>query len=112
MLFRSGVFLTRGDNRNYGKGSFGSVKPKSGLDAGGIGAIELVVRYDRLDLNGGSVNGGTEDSGYVGVSWWPVEHLRFMLNYGHLEFRNVLVTANGDRDFGADTFAARAQIDF
>lgn len=109
-----GYFLTSGDSRTYKKGVFGAIKPARSLADGGPGAIQIALRYDRLDLNDAGIVGGTQDGYFASLIWTPVEHLRFMLNYGHLKYGNVPLelAVGADRSYGVDTVAARAQIDF
>jgi phosphate-selective porin OprO/OprP len=107
-----GYFLTRGDTRTYKRGAWGSIKPAKGLDDGGPGAIQVNIRYDRLDLSDGGVLGGTQDSYLGSVIWTPVEHMRFMANYGHLVLKEAALATVEGRDYNADIFVARAQVDF
>jgi phosphate-selective porin OprO/OprP len=107
-----GYFLTRGDTRPYKKGAWGSIKPARGLDAGGPGAIQVNVRFDRLDLSDRPIIGGTQDSYLASIIWTPVEHLRFMANYGHLLITDAAIATIEGRTFNGDIAAMRAQVDF
>lgn len=99
------IFLTPGDRRAY-KGSsaaFSGVKPKApfGRD-GGLGAWELAVRYDSLDLSdirdtadgGTGINcavlnrtctthwqGSEVDVFTIGINWYLNSNVRFTANY-------------------------------
>src|SRR5690606_20439921 len=59
-----GVFLTRGDTRGYKAGTFDRVKPAKEVGEGGIGAIQVNLRYDHLDLGDAGIVGGTQ-KGYL-----------------------------------------------
>jgi len=113
-----GYFLTKGDKRPYKKGVFGSVAPVKPVGSGGIGAVQLIARYDYLDLDdpARAILGGKQRGYYAGVNWFPVEHVKFMLNYGHIDYTNVQAALadqpSGDRSYGVDTVVARAQLDF
>lgn len=107
-----GYFLTKGDTRTYKRGAWGSIKPARGLDNGGPGAIQVNIRFDRLDLSDGVVVGGTQDSYLTSVVWTPIEHMRFMANYGHLVLKDAALATVEGRDYDADIFVARAQVDF
>lgn len=107
-----GYFLTKGDTRPYKKGAWGAIKPAKGLDKGGPGAIQLNLRYDRLDLSDAGILGGTQDSYLASVVWTPVEHLRFMANYGHLLLDEAALPSVKDRKYDADIVVMRAQVDF
>lgn len=70
-------FLT-GESRNYGKeaGRFGRITPRSKY-----GALELGVRYSRLDLTDGPIAGGEGSNITLGLNWYINERLRLMANY-------------------------------
>jgi len=107
-----GYFLTGGDSRGYKGGVFDRVKPKNPVDKGGVGAIQLNLRYDRLDLTDAGVIGGTQDGYAVSLIWTPTNYTRFMVNYGRMEYSDAIATTSGDTSYGVDAFGARAQIDF
>lgn len=108
-----GYFLTGGDSRGYKSGVFDRVKPANPVDEGGIGAIQVNLRYDRLDLNDAGIVGGTQDGYAVSLIWTPTDYTRFMVNYGRMEYSDAaLPSTGGDTSYGVDAFGARAQIDF
>lgn len=113
-----GYMLTGGDTRSYKKGAFGAVSPTKPVGKGGMGAVQIVARYDYLDLNDPTrgITGGSQKGYYAGVNWFPVEYIKLMLNYGHIDYSNVAAAlvnmTNGDRSYGVDTLAARAQLSF
>jgi phosphate-selective porin OprO/OprP len=87
-----------GGSRNYfpNEGIFGYPKVKSKY-----GELELAVRYSILDLNDGTVRGGTEKNISLGVNWYLSRHTRFMLNYIIVDndwFANADGTLIGDDD--------------
>lgn len=109
----AGMFLTPGDTRGYEDGKFERVKPHNPVGKGGYGAVQLVGRYDYLDLNDAGITGGKQDAFGLGLIWTPTAYTRFMLNYEYLKYVDAaLPMANGDRSYNADAFAVRAQIDF
>lgn len=104
-----GYFLT-GDTRGYkrGDGTWSRTKVLNPVSKGGLGAIQVVGRYEYLDLaddalvNGATNNfangtsalaglatrlgrGGLQSSYLVGVNWYLNDYLRLMLNYGRIE---------------------------
>jgi len=108
-----GYFLTGGDTRGYKKGVFERVKPANPVDKGGIGAIQVNLRYDRLDLNSAGIVGGTQDGYAISLIWTPTDYTRFMVNYGRMDYSDAVIpSTGGDRSYGVDAFGARAQIDF
>lgn len=108
-----GYFLTD-DGYGYRGGFLRAPKVKNPMGAGGIGALALAVRYDRLDLTdrGAGVLGGTQDGFIAGVSWWPVEHVRLMLNYAHLLYDDAAIPAATDRNYSVDAIGGRVQVSF
>nr|MDP8995233.1 porin [Pseudomonadota bacterium] len=111
----AGVFLT-GESRGYRGGKFERTsvrRPVLGGDNAGIGAVQINLRYDRLDLNSGAVRGGTQDGFLASLIWIPQDYIRLMINAGRLSYGDAAIpAAGGDRSYRADVIAARAQIDF
>jgi phosphate-selective porin OprO/OprP len=108
-------FLT-GESRNYKKGAFSRVTPKSTVGkGGGLGAWELAVRYSTIDLDDGGIQGGEEDNITVGLNWYATKYVRFMANYVMADadpVRSGLVVPGQYDDDDHDVFQVRAQIDF
>lgn len=107
-----GYYLTKGDSRAYSNGIMGIPKPAHPWGEGGIGSIQINVRYDYLDLNDAGLIGGTQNGGIVGVIWSPIQYLRFNFNYGHLSYTDAIIAAGTDRDYSVDVFGVRAELDF
>ncbi|MEQ1509090.1 MAG: porin [Sphingopyxis sp.] len=108
-----GVFLTD-DRRNYRKGAFDRVSPRRALGSGGMGAVELNLRYDWLDLSdaGAGVIGGEQEALAGSLTWIATPYVRVIASYGHIRLTNARVAAGATRDYGADAVALRAQLDF
>ena len=107
-----GLLLTPGDTSAYRGGAYDRIRPVKPVSAGGIGAIQLNARYDRLDLSDGAIVGGRQQAALLSAIWIPTEYVRFLVNYGHLWIDDAAVLAGTDPDYQVDTFAMRAQIDF
>jgi phosphate-selective porin OprO and OprP len=107
-----GYFLTSGDTLGYKGGAYDRIKPAKPLNKGGMGALQVNARYDYLDLNDAGITGGKQSAYALSLIWVPVEYVRFIANYGHLELRDAAVLASGLSDYGADSFGLRAQVDF
>ena len=141
-------FYVTGETRAYKGGSFGRVKVLKPFDKGGWGAIQLNGRIDYLDLSDrvdsssssfGSpfyVNGGKQTAYQASIIWNPMDYVRFMAQYAHINVKggprpSISTTATptaqnqigmfpfdpapepiNERDFDSDVFAMRAQIDF
>ncbi len=109
----AGVFLTPGDTRGYSSGKFDRTKPERPLGRGGIGSVQLNLRYDYLDLDDGGIAGGKQNGVYVSLAWKPTAYTLLLANYGKLEYDGAVhPAAGGDRSYTADAFGIRAQIDF
>ncbi len=108
-----GMVLTPGDRRGYKGGTFDRLKPSNPITEGGIGAIEVNARFDHLDLNDAGIVGGRQQTALIGLVWAPVDYVRVVANYGKLWIDDAaVVTATGDRDYTADVFGLRTQVDF
>lgn len=98
-------WVVTGERREYKRhtGVFGAVQPD-----GDWGAVELVARYSRLDLEDGGITGGEESNVSVGVNWWWNENCRLMVDY-------VAVDAEPNRngvDESPSLVQARLQVGF
>jgi phosphate-selective porin OprO/OprP len=108
-----GMFLTGGDKRGYKNGTFDRIKPESPVGEGGIGAIQVNLRYDYLDLNDAGIIGGKQKGYLASLVWTPTDYTRFMMNYGRMQYSDaVYAKADGDTSYSVDAFAVRAQVDF
>lgn len=134
--FELGYYFT-GETRGYKGGKWDRTKVLKPFDQGGWGAIQLNGRIDYLNLNDSVgnkganlavanpnfVNGGRQLGYQLSVIWNPMDYLRFMAQYGHVDitggpravsplFSAIDLTPIDDRDYNVDTFAARAQLEF
>jgi phosphate-selective porin OprO/OprP len=107
-----GMFLTA-DSRGYKGGKFDRVKPTGEVGDGGLGAVQIVLRYDYLDLNDGPVIGGQQNAYLASLVWTPTDNTRFLLNYGRIEFDDAVFAGPfGSTSYSADVFGLRGQVDF
>ena len=107
-----GMLVTGGDATAYKGGAYDRIKPSDPVSDGGIGAIQLNARYDRIDLNDGAIVGGIQEALGLSAIWMPTDYVRFLLNYGHLWIGDAAVPAGADTDYQVDTMGIRAQVDF
>lgn len=108
-----GMVLTKGDRRGYKDGAFDRIKPSNPITEGGMGAVEVNARYDHLDLNDAGLVGGRQRAALLSLVWVPIEYIRLTASYGRLRINDARIAATGgDRDYSADTFGLRTQIDF
>ncbi len=107
-----GYFLTAGDSRPYDRGIFGAAKPVRPLGKGGIGAVQVNLRYDYLSLDSGDIRGGRQNAYVAALIWTPIQYLRFNLNYARLAYRGATPLADGRRDYALDVIGSRFELDF
>ncbi len=106
-----GLLLTD-DVTAYRNGVYDRIKPKHPVGKGGLGAVQVNLRYDWLDLSSGAVVGGRQQVAGASLVWMPIDYVRFILNYGHLWIDNAAVPAGTVRNYSADSLGMRAQFDF
>lgn len=109
---QAGVFLTPEDSRRYRKGVWDSVKPRNPVSDGGIGAWEVALRYDGVELDAG-LSGGMEQEGNTfgaALNWYPINNIRFQANYITTDCGNSAQCAWGTGE--PEFFVLRSQIFF
>jgi phosphate-selective porin OprO/OprP len=107
-----GWFVT-GETRGYKGGRFDRTKVLNPVGDGGLGAFQINLRYDHLDLVSDGIVGGRQAGYQASLIWIPQDHVRFLLNYAWLDYDDSAVAAaGGDRDYGISVLGARAQVDF
>lgn len=101
-------FIT-GESRGYKKGAMGRVKVKNPVFDGGMGAWQLAVRYDTINLNDDDalIMGGKQDTVILGVNWHLNNYTRFMANYSHSD-----IEASPENVTDVSTFGLRFQVDW
>lgn len=107
----AGLFLTE-DTRPYRSGIFRGVKVARPVGKGGLGAWQVNLRYDFLDMNDAGIVGGQQDSVQASLIWTPVDQVRLMLNYGWLKYTQAAIPAAGDRDYTVNVVGGRVQVAF
>jgi phosphate-selective porin OprO/OprP len=104
-------FLT-GESRPYDRsaGLFGRLKPLRPLSfrGDGWGAWELVARYSSLDLDDGSIRGGTQKIITLGTNWYWNPYVKMRFNYG----RAAIDLPRNEGDGRLHIFQGRFELDF
>lgn len=97
-------------NLDVKKGEWGRTKILNPMTSGGLGALELAARYDKIDLTDFNVpaTAGEYTAWTLGATWYPHPYVRFMANYTKSQNDNRAVGADVD----VDTLQFRAQFDF
>lgn len=107
-----GLLVTPGDKTGYRGGAYDRIRPVRPVGKGGVGAIQLNARYDRLDLTDGAIVGGLQQTAGISAVWIPTDYVRFLVNYGHLWITDAAIAAGADTSYQVDVVGMRAQIDF
>lgn len=87
-------FIT-GEHKNYKKKetSFSRLSPKKNFDyKGGIGAIELSLRYSTMNLDYKDINGGKMNNLTFGINWYLNPVTRITFNYINSSIYNLGVS--------------------
>lgn len=105
-------YILTDDETAYKDGVYERIKPRHGIDKGGLGAVQVNARYDWLDLTKAGVVGGRQQTAGVSAIWIPMDYVRFMIDYGHGWVKDSPITANGRSAYGFDAMGMRAQLDF
>jgi phosphate-selective porin OprO/OprP len=88
------------------KGKVVGVKPTSSVGSGGLGALELALRYSTVNLNDIDINGGKQRDITFGVNWYPESRIRISL-----DDTRVLPLQGGKYDgVSSNIIEARAQV--
>ena len=94
-------WVLTGESRAYNAGSVANVKP-----AHGYGAVELLARYSRLDLDDADVLGGRQHDWTLGANWYLTSHFKFQANYVKADASRRGVRSR------PEIFELRAQVHF
>lgn len=114
-----GWFLT-GEEEPWRNGLPQAITPKNPFvfGKGGTGALQLLARYDWLEMEKALLDKGFVDAsqftnravGYtLGLTWYPNEVVRFMVNYSRTNF-DQKVNVSGTKLDSEDALLARFQI--
>jgi phosphate-selective porin OprO/OprP len=106
-----GMFLTK-DSRPLNGGMFGIINPRKPIGAGGLGAVQLNLRYDYLDLNSGAIIGGTQNGYLASLIWTPAKNFRLMGQYAKLDYTDAAIAVGGSRSYSVNILSVRGQISF
>lgn len=78
------------------------------------GDIELAARFDRIDLNGTEVTGGSANGWTFGVNYYATRNLKAQLNYSYVD-HDKYANAAGTAGEGGDAYGIlglRIQLNF
>lgn len=106
-------FLT-GETRPFRNGNFDRVKPIGELGKTGFGALELALRYDRIDLSETPVLARADnraESLTLGLNWYLNPYAKVMINWVRFKGTNSPLDPIGTRTKG-DVLGSRLHLDF
>lgn len=72
----TGSWVLTGESRAYTGSNVGNVKPERSF-----GAVELLARYSRVDLDDADIDGGRQHAWTFGANWYLTSHFKFQANY-------------------------------
>jgi len=91
-----GSYFLTGEHRPYKHGAFGRVKPKTDVEHGGFGALELTARFSQMQFSNDvvAVNPGNPaevNNLTVGLNWYLTSHIKLMYNYTLTDDKNPVL---------------------
>jgi phosphate-selective porin OprO/OprP len=108
------AYMLTGESRPFKAGNFDRIKPFRNLGDGGLGAFEVALRYDHLDLSNTPVlarAGNKASSLTLGLNWYFNPYAKLMFNWVRFEGDNTPLDPIGSKTEG-DAFATRLHLDF
>jgi len=108
------TWFVTGETRPFRGGNFDRVRPLRQLGKDGFGALELALRYDRLDLSNTPIlaRAGTRaESLTLGLNWYFNPYAKLMFNWVRFDGRNTPLDPIGASTEG-DAIATRLHLDF
>jgi len=109
-----GSWFITGETRPFKNGNFDRVKPFNNFGGNGFGALELALRYDRLDLSNTPVTaraGNKAQSWTLGLNWYLNPYAKLMFNWVRFSGNNTPLDPIGSKTRG-DALATRLHYDF
>jgi len=108
------AYMLTGETRGFKGGNFDRIKPFRDLGNGGVGAFEVALRYDHIDLAQTPVpeRAGNEASSLTaGLNWYFNPYAKVMLNWIRFWGDNTPLDPVGSKTKG-DAVAGRLHLDF
>ena len=110
-----GSWFVTGETRPFKAGNFDRIRPNSNFsDAHGTGAVELLLRYDELDVGDTPVLarvGNDAHSYTAAANWYLTPNFKLQFNYIRFYGSNTPLDPIGARTKG-DALATRLHIDW
>ncbi len=109
-----GTWFITGETRPFRNGNFDRVKPFTSFGQDGIGALELALRHDRIDLANTPVvarAGNRAESWTLGLNWYLNPYAKLLFNWVRFRGDNTPLDPVGAETKG-DAVATRLHLDF
>ncbi|HET6943168.1 MAG TPA: porin [Sphingomicrobium sp.] len=107
-----GSWFITGETRLFRGGNFDRLRPFTELGKDGLGAFELALRYDKINLSDSPVRPGNEaHSVTLGLNWYVNPYAKLMFNWVRFSGDNTPLNPIGSETKG-DAFATRLHLDF
>ncbi len=94
-------WMVTGESRGYSGGNVANPKPKAAH-----GAVELLARYSRIDLDSDGIAGGRQSDWTLGANWYLTPYFKFQANYVKSD------ATRGASSADPSVFELRAQMHF
>jgi phosphate-selective porin OprO/OprP len=107
-------YMLTGETRPFKGGNFDRIKPFKELGNGGLGALEVALRYDHIDLTDTPIlaRAGNEASSVTaGLNWYFNPYAKLMVNWVRFWGGNTPLDPVGSKTKG-DALATRLHLDF
>ena len=108
------AYMLTGETRSFKGGNFDRLRPYKELGKDGLGAFEVALRYDQLDLGSTPIlarAGNDAKSVTLGLNWYFNPFAKLMLNVIHFSGDNTPLDPVGAKTKG-DALATRLHFDF
>ena len=106
--------MLTGETRPFKGGNFDRIKPFKELGNGGLGALEVALRYDHIDLTDTPIlaRAGNEASSVTaGLNWYFNPYAKLMVNWVRFWGGNTPLDPAGSKTKGT-RLATRLHLDF
>ena len=108
------AYMLTGETRPFKGGNFDRIRPFRELGKDGLGAFEVALRYDHLDLSNTPIlaGAGNEASSVTaGLNWYFNPYAKLMFNWVRFWGDKTPLDPVGSKTEG-DAFATRLHLDF
>jgi phosphate-selective porin OprO/OprP len=108
------AYMLTGETRPFKGGNFDRIRPFHELGNGGLGAFEVALRYDHIDLTDTPVAaraGNKASSITAALNWYFNPYAKLMFNWVRFHGDNTPLDPVGSKTKG-DAFATRLHLDF